>query len=770
MGKFGTSQAIRRKEDQRFITGGGRYTDDIVFPGQACLFVHRSPYAHGKIHRLDVGAAREAPGVIAVYTYEDLAAAGVKDLPGAGVPAGPDGQPRAPLTQPPLARERVRYVGEPVAAVVAESPAQARDAAELIEFEVDELAPVVTVEDALKSGAQTVHETMPDNRYGVMGYGDSKACDEAFARAATVVDIEIRNNRLAPTAMEPRGCNVTTDPETGGLIVYQGCQGAHALRDRIMEVFDLDRADLRVVAPDVGGAFGLKFFLQCEPVLAVFACRSTGRPVKWTADRSESFLADLHGRDHVSRAELAIDDQGRFLAMRATIDANIGAYCSQAGPIIPWFGACMTTGVYDIPVAHVVARTVVTNTVPIDAYRGAGRPEAAYLVERLVDKAARQLGISTPDLRRRNFIRPEQFPFETATGRVYDSGDYPRLLDGALDRAGWADFEARREDSASRGRLRGIGLACYVEICSVMGSEQTHARFEEDGRLTILVGTQATGQGHETSYAQMVAQALDIEIDAIDVIQGDTARVPTGEGTVGSRSMVIGGSSLYRTVEKLIENGRRVAAEMLEAADVDIDFDDGRYRIAGTDRSVRLAEVAEASFSDVGRPHEVAPGLASSESFSPDDGTFPNGCHVCEVEVDPDTGVVDILRYTVEDDVGNVINPLILEGQIVGGIAQGLGQACGEHAVYDRDSGQLLTASFLDYTMPRADRMPNVDFRYQEIPSPRNPLGVKGAGEAGTVGSAPAFVNAVLDALAQEGIEHIDMPVTPFSLWQHLKG
>lgn len=768
MGKFGTSQAIRRTEDERFITGNGRYTDDIDFPGQAFLSFLRSPYAHGEIRTLDAGAARAAPGVIAVYTHEELAAAGVGDLPGAGLPPDSSGKPRKPLRQPPLARGRVRYVGEPVAAVLAESPLLAKDAIERIEFEVDERDAVVTVADAIDRDAPQIHDSVPGNRFGRLGYGDVASADEAFDRASRTVGIEVRNNRLAPTAMEPRGCCVTIDPGSGRLILYQGCQGVHSLRDNILTVLGLEPDALQVVSPDVGGAFGLKFFLQCETVVAVFACRTTERPVKWIADRSESFLADLHGRDHVSRAELALDEDGRFLAVRATINANIGAYCSQAGPIIPWFGACMTTGVYDIPVVHVDVHDIVTNTVPVDAYRGAGRPEAAYLIERLVDKAARQLGIPAPELRRRNFIRADQFPYETPTGRVYDSGDYERLMDSALSRGDWAGFEERRTESAASGRLRGIGMAFYVEICSAMGSEQAHVRFERDGRITVLVGTQSTGQGHETSYAQIVGAALGVDISSIDVVEGDSARVPTGEGTVGSRSMAIGGSSLLRTVESLIESGRRMAAEMLEAAHADVEFADGRYTIAGTDRGVPLGEVAGATYQDERRPGDVSPGLASSERFSPDGGTFPNGCHVCEVEVDPETGLISILRYTVEDDVGIVINPLILEGQIVGGVAQGLGQACGEHAVYDRDSGQLLTASFQDYPMPRADWLPHVDFRYQEIPSPRNPLGVKGAGEAGTVGATPALVNAVLDALASSGIEHLDMPLTPLSIWQKL--
>ncbi|MGH8195652.1 MAG: xanthine dehydrogenase family protein molybdopterin-binding subunit [Woeseiaceae bacterium] len=768
VGKFGTGQAIRRREDQRLITGTGCYTGDLCFANQAYLCFFRSPYAHGNVSRLEVAAARAAPGVIAVYTSEDLTAAGVRDVPGASLPPFAIGGPSEALLQPPLVRDRVRYVGEPVAAVLAETLAEARNAAELIEFELDELEAAVTPGDALREGAATIHERVPGNLFGTLTYGDREATEGVFSQAAHVVTIDVLNNRLAPTAMEPRGCNIDYDAASGRITVHQGCQGAHSLRDRILETIDIEPDKLRVISPDVGGGFGLKYFLQCETVVAVFACRATGRPVKWSADRSESFLSDLHGRDHASHAELALDDDGRFLAVNATITANMGAYCSQAGPMIPWFGACMTTGVYAIPVVWVDVRMVVTNTVPIDAYRGAGRPEAAYLIERLVEKAARQLGIGSVELRRRNFIRPEQFPYKTATGRSYDSGDYERIMDSALSSAGWEDFERRRRASDESGRLRGIGLAYYVEICSVLGGENAYIEFGRNGRLLVRIGTQSTGQGHETTYAQMVAGGLGIDIGQIDVIEGDTDRVPTGDGTVGSRSMVIGGSAIYRTVDGLIDAGRRMAGQLLEAADADIEFDSARYRVAGTDRSVSLIEVAQASFDDANRPNGVEPGLASSERFAPEEGTFPNGCHVCEVEVDPETGVIEIVRYTIEDDVGTVINPLILEGQIVGGVAQGLGQALGEHALYDRDGGQLVTASFMDYPMPRADWTPHIDFRYREVPSPRNPLGVKGAGEAGTVGAAPALVNAVLDALARRGIDHVDMPLTPLRIWQLL--
>lgn len=769
MGKFGTGQAIRRVEDQRFLTGHGQYTGDITIDGQAYLYLFRSPFPHGEITLLDVSDARRAAGVLAVFTSQDLSDAGVRDLPGCDLPASSLTEARAAVEQPPLARDRVRYVGEPVAGVIAGTLAAARDAAELIEFDVDEIEAVANVTDASGDSAVEIHTGVAGNLLGILELGDRQATDAVFGEAGHVVSVDIVNNRIAPTAMESRGCVIDIDTASGKVTVYQGCQGVHVLRDRILHSIDIAPEMLHIISPDVGGAFGLKFFLQCETVVAIHAARSLGRPVNWIADRTESFLSDLHGRDHISHAELALDDDGQFLGIRASISGNVGAYSSQAGPIIPWFGAGMTPGCYDIPVGYVEVSSVLTNTVPVDAYRGAGRPEASYLIERLVDQAAHELGIQRDEIRRRNFISPEKFPYRTFTGREYDSGQYQSLMDAALARSEWSSFEDRRAQSAARGMLRGIGLSYYVEICSAFGGEDTHISFEADGRVTVLMGTQSTGQGHETSFAQMVAAGLAVEIDRIDVIQGDSQRIPTGEGTGGSRSMVIGGSALFRTVGKLIESGRTMAAEVLEAAEADIDFDEGRYRIAGTDRAVSLEDVALASFDDASRPDGVEPGLSSTERFAPEGGTFPNGCHVCEVEIDPDTGTVELLKFTIEDDVGTVVNPLILEGQIVGGAVQGLGQALCEEAIYDADSGQLLTATFMDYTMPRAEWMPNIDFKYQEIESPRNPLGIKGAGEAGTVGAAPAVVSAVLDALSVRGIEHIDMPATPHKIWQLLQ-
>ena len=766
MGRFGTGQAVRRKEDQRFLTGTGRYTDDVRLDNQAWLYFLRSPFAHGTITSLDVDEAKNVPGIIGVFTADDLTAAGIRDVIGGDMPASSVSEAQAALEQPPLARGKVRYVGEPVVAIVAESMAAARDAAELIWLDVDEQPAAVTIEQALQGSADPIHDSLDSNSYGVREYGDRDATERVFADAKHIVDIEIVNNRLAPTAMEPRGCNIHYDGET--LTVYQGCQSVHALRDRLARSMNLPSEDIHFISPDVGGAFGLKFFLQCETVVTAFAAMQTGRPVKWIGDRSESFLSDLHGRDHISTGRLALDENGRIGAMRVTIQANLGAYCSQAGPVIPWFGACMTTGCYDIRTAYVDVEMIVTNTVPVDAYRGAGRPEAAYLVERLMDKAAKQLGLSPDEIRRRNFIQSDQFPYETQTGRAYDSGDYERLMNDALERADWSGFESRRQQSAANGMLRGIGMSYYVEICSAMGGENTYVRFEQNGRVTVLMGTQASGQGHETSYGQMVAAELGIDLDRIDVIQGDSRLVPTGEGTGGSRSMAIGGSSLLHSVTSMITSGKAMAAEMLEASAADIEFSEGEFRIAGTDRSVSLDDVAAESWNDDRRPEGVEPGLYSSERFAPEAGTFPNGCHICELEIDPETGVTEILRYIVEDDVGVVINPLILEGQIMGGVAQGLGQAIGEHAIYDDETGQLLTATFMDYPMPRAENMPDIEFRYQEVPSPRNPLGVKGAGEAGTVGSTPAYINALIDALSARGIEHIDMPATPLRIWERL--
>jgi len=769
VGRFGTGQAIRRVEDERLITGKGRYTDDITLPGQGFLYFLRSPYAHAKLLNIDSAAARSAPGVVAVFTADDLDAAGIGKLaimPGleAEGDVGPD-----TFARPALASGRARYVGDPIAAIVAESLSEAKDAAELVEVDFEELDAVADIAAAISDGAPQVREEAQSNSLPARTHGDKVATEEAFADAHRIVELKLVNNRLAPTSMEPRGCVASYDESTDKFTLTLGTQGVHSVRDALSATLGVAAEKVHVITADVGGGFGPRLFLDRETVVAAFAARELKRPVKWTADRTESFLSDLHGRDHVTHARLALDEQGHFLGLSIHTWANLGAYSSPAGPMIPWFGTFMAPGCYTIPAAYAEVEMVLTNTSPVDAYRGAGRPEALYLIERLVDKAARETGIAPDELRRRNFITPEAFPYQTVFGQVYDSGEYARLMDRGLERADWARFERRREEAAGRGMLRGIGMGYYVEICAMLGGETTHVKFEEDGSFTALVGTQSTGQGHETSFGQMIAAGLGLEIADIRIVQGDSETIPTGGGTGGSRSMAIGGSAMVGALETLIDAGKRMAASLLEATEADIEFDEGMFRVVGTDVQIGLREVALVSYDPARRPEGIEAGLYSADSFQPEGGTFPNGCHVCEVEVDPETGTTRIVRYTIEDDVGTVINPLILEGQIVGGVGQGLGQAMMEHALYDRDTAQLVTATFMDYTMPRADTMPVVDFAYTEIPSPRNPLGVKGAGEAGTIGAPPAIVNAVVDALSPLGITHLDMPLSPLKVWEAIR-
>ncbi|MEM7611133.1 MAG: xanthine dehydrogenase family protein molybdopterin-binding subunit [Pseudomonadota bacterium] len=770
MTKVSTGASVVRSEDERLVRGEGCYLDDIDLPACAVMMFFRSPYASGRITELDLTDARDVSGVLAIYTAADLAAAGVKDLPASPVPASKKHPGRASIAQPVLAKTFVRYVGEPVAAVVAESKAAARDALELVMFDVDESVPASDIAAALAADASLVHEDAPGNVLGVLEQGDEDATNKAFADADQIIQLDIVNNRLAPSAMEPRGCAASFDTDTGEYTLYQGCQGVHSLRDRITQSLPVEADKLHVICPDVGGGFGLKMFLQCETINVLHATATLGRPVKWVAERGESFLSDLHGRDHLTHAELAVTERGDFLAMRVHINSNVGAYQSQAGALIAWLGAYMTTGCYRIASCYTSVQLVMTNTVPVDAYRGAGRPEALYLIERLVDKAARELKLLPDAIRRRNFIPKDAFPYRVPTGQVYDSGDYVTLMDQCLERADWRGFPARKDDAERRGKLAGIGLAYYVEICSAYGGERTHLEVTPEGRLTARVGTQSTGQGHETSYAQIISGKLGIALDLIDVKQGDTRIIPTGEGTGGSRSMAIGGSSLSTTAGAMLEQGRMLAAAMLSEPLDQVEAVDGCYVSRVSGQQVSIADVARESHARDALPDGVQKGLASSESFTPEAGTFPNGCHVCEVEVDSLTGTVEIVRYTVQDDVGNVINPLLLQGQIMGGVAQGLGQAMMERAVYEPESGQLLSASFLDYAMPFAADMPDLDYAMTPVPSPRNPLGVKGAGEAGTIGAPPALVNAVVDALSEFGIEHIDMPVTPMAVWQALTG
>lgn len=778
MGRFGAGQAIRRVEDRRFLTGTGRYTDDIVRPGQAVAVVVRSPYAHAVVTGVDASAACGLAGVLGVFTIADLDADGIGGIPCDFAVTNRDGT-RMPLPERPvLARDRVRHVGEPVALVVAETLLAARDAAELVEVDYRPLDAVVDMRAALAPGAPILHDQVPGNLWFDWEMGDATAVEAAFAAAERVVSLDLVNNRLAPTALEPRSAIGEYDGANGRLTLTTGSQGSHALRDWLArDVFRVPAGAVRVVAPDVGGGFGMRLFLYPEHVLVTWAARRLGRPVRWVADRSEGFLADTHGRDHLSQASLALDAEGRFLALQVSTLANLGGVLSQYSGFIPTFGGSgMLTGVYAIPALHVRVRGVATNTGPVDAYRGAGRPEATFLIERLVDKAARAVGVSPVELRRRNFIPASAMPYRTAGGKTYDTGDFAANLDEALRRADWDGFADRRERSRANGTLRGRGLAYYVESCAHGDAEAADIRIGPDGRATILIGTQSTGQGHETAFAQMAAATLGMAVDRVTVVQGDTDRVATGGGTGASRTLAVGGAALAVAMDKVIAMGKQVAARVLGVADAEIDFADGVFHTRdGRNGHLTLGEAAganlgEAAVANLGEAAVAAgSGLSGHGSYKPPGSTFPNGCHVCEVEVDPDTGAVAIVAYTIVDDVGVILNPLLLEGQIIGGAAQGIGQALLEAVVHDPVSGQLLTGTMVDYAMPRADAMPDFTFATNEIACRRNPLGVKGAGEAGTVGAAPAVINAVVDALASLGIDHIDMPATPLRVWQAIR-
>jgi carbon-monoxide dehydrogenase large subunit len=771
MRQFGIGQPIRRVEDRRFLTGSGRYLDDIVRPRQAHAAVLRSPHAHAGIRAVDASAALSAPGVLAVFTGEDLARDDVGAIPCVSAVTNRDGSPMFLPPRPALARERVRHVGDAVALVVAETAAQARDAAELIAVEYEMLPSVVETEKALDPDRPSVWDEVPGNLCFDWEIGDREAAERGAASARHRVALTLVNNRVVANSMEPRGALGEYDPGEESYTLWSSTQGSHFLRNLLAEhVFHVPENRIRVVTPDVGGGFGMKLFLYPEHVLVLWAAKKLGRPVKWVADRSEAFVSDTQGRDNVTRLDLALDEQYRFLALSIELTANMGAYLSNFAPEIPTAsGGVMYSGVYAFPAIHVAVKGVYTNTVPVDAYRGAGRPEAAYAVERLIDYAARRLGIDADELRRRNFIRPAAMPHTTPLGLSYDSGDFARNLDDALAKADAAGFAARRDEARRRGRLRGLGHAVYIEQSGFPPDEFAEARFDPSGTLTLLMGTQSSGQGHQTAYAQLASEKLGLPLDKIRVLQGDTAAIGFGRGTGGSRSLPVGGAALAQAADKLIEKGRKIAAHMMEAAEADIAFADGVFAITGTDRGVTIEAVARAAFNPSQLPSGLEPGFAESGHFTPPAPTFPNGCHVCEVEIEPETGLIEIVRYLVVDDFGTVINPLLLAGQVHGGIAQGVGQAMLERTVYEPESGQLLTGNLTDYAVPHADTLPRIAFSYNVVPCRTNPLGVKGAGEAGAIGAPPALVNAVVDAVAEFGIDHLDMPLTPQRLWRALR-
>ena len=766
MQKFGIGQSAARVEDQRLLTGRGRYLDDVNLHGQAWAVFVRSPHAHASIKAIDMGAARASPGVLAVYTARDLAADGVGHIPCNALTTQSDGSPYIAPPRPALAEGRVRHVGDAVAVVIAETRVQAQDAAEQVMVDYDSLPAVVDTAGAMNPDAVQVWDEAPNNRSFEWELGDANATAEAFARAARVIKLDLVNNRVVPNSMEPRGAIGAMEPETGRMALHVSCQGVHLLR-RILanQIFNVPEKDIRVLCHDVGGGFGMKIFLYPEYVATLYAARKLKRPVKWIADRNESFVSDDHGRDHVTHLALALDQDARFLGLKVDTVANLGAYLSNFSPFVATAaGVPMLVGCYTIPAAHVRVRGVFTNTNPVDAYRGAGRPEAIYAIERLVDVAARDLGLSPIEIRRRNFIPPASMPYATALGSIYDSGDFARNLDDAVRLARWEEFAARREAASARGKLRGIGLASYIERCAGTPGEEARLEVAGNGRVTLYIGTQSNGQGHETSFRQIIFQRLGVAFEDVTIVQGDTDRIATGGGTMGSRSVPVGGAAVSGAAFKVLEKAKQKAAELFESAAVDVEFKDGTFRIVGTDRTLGFQDVARAA-----APFDGGVSFDESDMFTPTTATFPNGTHVCEVEIDSDTGVLEVIDYTVVDDFGKAINPLLIAGQVHGGIAQGLGQAILERCIYEPESGQLLSASFMDYAIPRAADLPSIRFKLNEVPCTTNPLGIKGAGEAGAIGAPPAVINAVVDALARFGVRHVDMPVTSERLWRLIR-
>lgn len=774
---------VLRKEDYRFLTGNGQYTDDVTLPHQSYGYFLRSPHAHARIRSIDTQAARSAPGVIAVLTGDDMAADKVGGLPCGWLIHSIDGTPMKEPPHPALAHGKVRHVGDQVALVIAESLQQARDASELIDVDYDELPAVVSPANAA-SAATLVHDDVPANTCYTWGHGDKAATDAAFARAAHVTTLEIVNNRLIPNAIEPRAVNASYTRQDDSYTVYVANQNPHVER-LLMGAFvlGLPESRLRIIAPDVGGGFGSKIFLYPEDVALTWASKKVGRPVKWTAERSESFLTDAHGRDHVTRAELALDADGKFLAMRVHTVANMGAYLSTFASSVPTIlYATLLAGQYATPAIYAEVQAVFTNTAPVDAYRGAGRPEATYVVERLVEAAARETGTDPAALRRKNFIRT--FPYATPVGLTYDTGDYEPCLARAEELADAAGFPQRREAARQRGKLRGLGYSCYIEACGLAPSniagalgaraglfEVGEIRVHPTGTVTVFTGSHSHGQGHETTFAQIVADRLGIGLDAVEIVHGDTGRVPFGMGTYGSRSLAVGGSAIMKALDKIEAKAKKIAAHLLEASDADIEFQDGVFRLAGTDRTKTFGEVALTAYVPHNYPlDKLEPGLNENAFYDPTNFTYPSGAYICEVEVDPDTGESEVIKFTAVDDFGNVINPMIVEGQVHGGIGQGLGQAMLEQCIYDPDSGQLLTGSYMDYAMPRAGDLPDFTVETSSgTPCTHNPLGVKGCGEAGAIGSPPAFINALVDALAPLGVRDVQMPATPHRVWQAIQ-
>ena len=776
----GIGASVRRKEDLRVISGRGNYTDDMNRPGQTHAIIKRSDRPHAKILSIDISAAKAAPGVVAVFTHTDIEADGIGGVPCGWQIHNKDGSPMAEPMHPVLASGKVRHVGDPIAVVIAETKQQAKDAAELISIDFEELPGISSVVDALKPNAALVHDEAASNVCFDWHIGDKAVVDAAFARAARTVKLDLTNNRLVPNAMEPRAAIGDYDAMSGDHTLYTTSQNPHVIR-LLMGAFVLHIPEhrLRVVAPDVGGGFGSKIYHYAEEAIVTWAAGKLKRPVKWTADRTEAFMSDAHGRDHVSTAEMALDADGNFLALRVSTLANMGAYLSTFAPAVPtYLSATLLAGVYKTPAIYGEVKAIFTNTVPVDAYRGAGRPESTFLLERLLDVIAHDTGMDRIELRRRNFIPADAFPYQTPVALQYDSGDYQTTLASALKAADWDGFPARRAAAAAKGKLRGIGVSTYVEACGIAPSklvgqlgaraglyEVANIRVHPTGSVTVFTGTHSHGQGHETTFAQLVAEQLGIPFANVDIVHGDTNKIPFGMGTYGSRSLAVGGTAMVKAMDKIIAKGKKIAAHLMEASVEDIEFADGTFSVTGTDKVKTFGEIALTAYVPHNYPiEEIEPGLEETAFYDPANFTFPGGCHICEVEVDPDTGMVAVINFTAVDDVGRVINPMIVEGQIQGGVAQGIGQALLENTVYD-EQGQLISGSFMDYTMPRADDLPNISVGTETTLCTHNPLGVKGCGEVGAIGSPPAVINAVVDALKPYGVRHIDMPASPQKIW-----
>jgi len=765
----GIGNPVLRREDRRFLVGAGRYIDDVTLPGMAYAFAVRSPHAHAVLGSIDTTEAEAMPGVLAVLTGADVRADGLGELDIRGIPPGFGGAGAFLPTRPILAQSRLRHVGDIVAFVVAETYAAAKDAGERIAIDYQPRPAAVSASSALSPEAAPIWDEAPGNVCLTHQAGDAEATNAAFADAAHVVRIEAHNNRLSANPIEPRGAIGAYDPIDDRFTLRISAQNPHRIREVLAEsVFRVPETSIRVIAGDVGGGFGMKGPVFPEEALVLWAARRLGRPVKWIADRSESFVSDVNGRDQNWQGEMALDGDGRIRGLRATVDFALGAYLVGTSHVPLLLAVGILPSVYHFPALHVTARGVFTNTTPTSPYRGAGQPEAIYLVERLIEQAAAVTALSSEEIRRRNYIRPAEMPYATPAGHTYDGGDFAAATRKALTLADHAGFAKRRAEAGRRGMLRGFGFAYFIEITALHG-DRVDIRMDPSGGVTVTPGTFSHGQGHETVLAQLTAEWLGVPMERIRILQGDTDQVAFGRGTYASRSATVGGAALRNAADEVIARGRKFAAHLLEAADTDIEFSEGVFSVAGTDRSIPISAVAAAAYAPAGLPPSLGIGLEGAGVFAPETPNYPNGCHVCEVEIDPETGRINVVGYAAVDDVGRALNPLLLEGQVHGGVAQGVGQALMEEIVFDNETGQLLTASFLDYAMPRADDLPMIRFDHHDVPCTTNPLGVKGAGEAGCVGAPPALINAVLDALKPLNIDDIGMPATPERVWRAIQ-